>query len=84
VAGSEIVILAADLLLQLADFRGKEFDGAAAIGAHHVVMAAAVVLMLVAGDAVVKGDFAGEATFGEQFEGSIDGGVADAGIFLLD
>src|SRR5579863_7084924 len=48
-----------------------------------MVMAAAVVLMLVASDAIVEGDFAGQAALGEQFERAVDGGVADAGILLL-
>ena len=47
-------------------------------------MAAAVVLVLVAGDAVVEGDFAGEAALGEQLQGAVDGGVADLGVFLFD
>jgi len=47
-------------------------------------MTAAVVLMLVAGDAVVKSDFAGQSAFGEQLQSAIDGSVADAGILLLN
>jgi hypothetical protein len=57
------MIFAADLLLQLADFRRKELDRTAAIGANHVVMVATVVLMLVAGDAVMESNFAGQAAF---------------------
>ena len=48
------------------------------------MMAAAVVLVLVAGNAVVEGDFAGQAAFGEELQSAIDGGVADAGVFFLD
>ena len=59
------MIFTADLLLQLADFRGKELYRTPAIGAHHVMMAATVVLMLVTGNTVVEGDFAGEAAFGQ-------------------
>ena len=77
------MIFAADFLLKLADFLGKEFDRTAAIGADHVVMAAAVVLMLVAGDAVVEGDLAGQTTLRQQFQRAINRGVADAGIFFL-
>src|SRR4051794_33919708 len=47
-------------------------------------MSAAVVLMLVAGDAVVERHFAGESAFGEELERAIDGGETDLGIFLLD
>ncbi len=60
VTGCRVVVPAADFLLQLIHFMGKEFHRTAAFGANHVVMAAAVVLMLVAGDAVVEGDFAGQ------------------------
>jgi hypothetical protein len=60
---SFIVKLAADLLLRLVHFRRKEFHGAAAIGADHVVMTSAVVLMFVAGDAIVKSYFACQSTF---------------------
>jgi hypothetical protein len=59
------MIFAADLLLQLADFRRKELDRTAAIRANHVVMAATVVLMLVTGDAIVESNFAGQAAFGQ-------------------
>ena len=62
-SGGQVMIFAADLLLQLADFGRKELDRTAAIRANHVVMAATVVLMLVAGDAVVEGNFAGQSTF---------------------
>src|SRR3954468_13758025 len=65
VAGRKVVIFAADLLLQLADFRGEELDGTAAVCANHVVMTATVVLMFVAGNTIVEGDFAGEPAFCE-------------------
>jgi len=77
-------VLAANLLLDLSDLGREEFDRRAALGADHVVMAAAIVLMLVAGDAVVEGDFAGEAATGEEFEGAVDGGESDARIFFFD
>ena len=48
------------------------------------MVAAPVVLVLVAGDAIVKRDLARQATLGEKLEGAIDGGVADLGVFLLD
>jgi hypothetical protein len=84
VSRSEVVILAADLLLEFADFLREKFHGTAALGADHVVMAATVVLVLVAGDAVVKGDFAGQATLGEKFQRAVDRGIADASILFLD
>ena len=74
---------AADFLFELIDFTGKEFHGTAALGADHVVMAAAIVLVLVAGDTVVEGDFAGQAALREQLESAVNSGVADASVFLL-
>jgi len=84
VAGGAVVVAAADVFFEFPDFVGKEFDRAAAIGADHVVVAAAIVLVLVARDAVVEGDFAGKVALGEQLQGAIDGGVADPGIFLFN
>jgi len=78
------VVSPADLLFDFADLLRKELDGTAALSADHVVMAAAVVLMFVAGNAVMKGDFAGQAAFGEKFQGAVDGGVSDAGVFFLN
>src|SRR5258708_34788504 len=46
-------------------------------------MAAPIVLVLVSGDTVVEGDFTGQSALGEQLEGAVNGGVADAGIFFL-
>src|ERR1700733_10398672 len=83
VPSCEVVILAADFLLKLADFLRKKFDRAAAIGADHMVMAAAVVLVFIAGNTVMEGDFAGQAALRQQFQRAVDGGVADAGIFFL-
>jgi len=83
VAGGEVVIAASDFLFEYPDFLRKKFYRAAALGADHVVMAAAVVLVLEARNAIVKGDFAGQSAFGEQFQRAIDSGIADAGVFFL-
>jgi hypothetical protein len=77
------VVFAANFLLELTDFRRKEFHRTSTLGANHVVVAAAVVLMLVPGDAVVERYFAGQATLGQQLQGSIDRGVTDPGVFFL-
>ena len=69
--------------LEFADLLGKEFHRTATTGADHMVMAAAVVLVLVAGDAIVEGNFAGQSALGQQFERAIDSGVADVGVFFL-
>jgi hypothetical protein len=47
------------------------------------MMAAPIVLMLVARDAVMKGNLAGQTAFGEQLESSIHGGEAYLRILLL-
>lgn len=75
-------MLAADLLFQAIDFRREEFHGSSARCADHVVMAAPIVLMLIASDAVVECDFAGQSALGEQFESAIDRSHADPGIAL--
>jgi len=82
-ASGEVVILAANLLLDMVDFLRKKFHRTAALGANHMVMTAAVVLMFESGNAVVEGDFAGQSAFGEQFERAINGGVSDAGVLFL-
>src|SRR5277367_2993515 len=82
-SGGEVVVSAADFLLQLVDFMREKLNRTAALGAHHVVMAAPVVLMLEARDAVVKSDLAGQPALGQQFQSAVDRGVADARIFFL-
>ena len=77
-------MFAADLLFDLSDLGREELDRRAAFRADHVVVAAAVVLVFIARDAVVKRDFAGEAATSEQFKRPVDGGESDAGIFFLD
>ena len=47
-------------------------------------MAAAIVLVLVARDAIVEGDLAGQTAFGQQFQCPVDRRVSDAGVFLLN
>jgi hypothetical protein len=83
VAGGQVAILAADLLFELANFLGKKFHRAAAAGADHVVMAAAVVLVLVTSNAVVEGNLAGQSAFRQQLQRAVNRGVSDAGIFFL-
>ena len=59
VAGGFIVELLADLQLDLVHLRREELRRTAASGAYHMMMAAAVMLVFVTGDAVVKGHFTG-------------------------
>jgi hypothetical protein len=84
VAGGLVMVLAADLLLESIDLRREELDGASALGAHHVMMTAAVVLMLVAGDAIVKGHFAGQSAFGKELQRAIHSRETNARIALAN
>jgi len=84
VASSVKMVFAPDLLLKLADFRRKELDRGAALGAHHVMVAAAVELVLVARHAVGKRNGAGQAAFRQKLERAINGGEADLRVFLSD
>lgn len=84
VASGHVTVLAADLLLDFSYLGREEFDRGAALGTHHVVMAAPVVLMLVAGDAVMKGDFAGKPATGQKLQRAVDGGETDTLVFFLD
>ena len=79
----EVVVPASDFLLELADSPGKELDRTAAVGADHVVMAAPVVLVFVAGNAVMEGDLAGQSALGKQLQRPVNRGVADARVFFL-
>src|SRR5271169_6627612 len=83
VAGGRIVVFASDLLLQAVNLGREKLHRTAAGSTNHVMVAAAVVLVLVAGDAVMKRDFTGQTAFGQQFQGAVNGGETDAGIFLL-
>jgi hypothetical protein len=84
VAGGQVMVLAADLLLDFSYLGREKFHRGAAFGAHHVVMAAAVVLVLEARNAVMKSDFTGQSTTGQQLQRPVDGGKSDACVFLLD
>ena len=63
--------------------RREELHRTPTVGAHHVVVAAAVVLVLVASDAVMKSDLAGKSTFREQLERAVDRRESDLRVFLF-
>ena len=65
------MVLAADLLLKLVDLRRKELYRAATLGADHVVVTSAIVLVFEASDTVMKGNFAGQPAFCKQFQRSV-------------
>jgi hypothetical protein len=83
-SSGDVMMLASDLLLEFADFRREKFDRSAALRAHHVVMAAAIVLMLVAGDSVVERHFAGQSAICKQLQRAINGSESDVPVFFLD
>ena len=83
-AGGHVTVLASDLLFDFSNLLREKFHRCAALRAHHVVVTAPVVLVLVARDAVMKGNFAGQATTGKQLQGPVDGGESDARVRLLD
>jgi hypothetical protein len=83
VAGSQIVIFAADFLLKVPNLLREKLDRTSTFRANHVVMAAAIVLVLVAGNAIVKGYLTGQAAFGEEFERAVDRGVSDTSVSFL-
>ena len=83
VARRQVVVLAPDFLLQFADLGREEFDRATALGADHVMVIAAVVLVLIPRHTVMKCDLTGQTALGQQLQGPIHGGEADPGVFLF-
>jgi hypothetical protein len=67
------MVLASDFLFDFSNLLREKFNRSSALRAHHVVMAAPVVLVLIAGNAVVEGDLAGQAALRQQLQGAIDG-----------
>src|SRR6266851_8498572 len=84
VAGGDVTVFVSDLPLDRSDLLREKFDRSAALGTHHVVMTAAVVLVLVTRDAVVKGDFAGQSATSQKLQRPVDSGETNARIGFLD
>ena len=84
VAGREVMVPAANFPLDLSDLLREKFDGSAAIRAHHMVMTAAIVLMFITRDAVMKRDFTGQAATSQKLQRPIDSGEADTRIGFFD
>ncbi len=84
VTGGVKAVLVSDLLFQFADFRREELHGDAALRTYHVMVAAAVELVLVTGDAVMKSHLTGQPAFGQQLECAIYGREPDLRILLAD
>lgn len=83
VTRGQVVKLASDLLFKLSNFLREELHGTATFGAHHMMMAPSIVLMFITGNAVMKRDFTGQAAFRQEFESTINGGVANVRVFFL-
>ncbi len=83
-AGGIEVVFAPDFFFQLADLRREELDGDSAIRADHVMVAAAVELVFVAGHAVVKSNLAGQAALSQKLERTINRSKPDLGVLLSD
>jgi hypothetical protein len=79
-----VVMLSPYRLFKLAYFGRKKLYGSSALGAHHVMVAAAIVLVLVSRNAVMKRDFACQSAVGEQLQSAVDGRESDMRVFLFD
>lgn len=84
VAGGDVTVFVSDLPLDRSDLLREKFNRSAALRTHHVVMTAAVVLMLVTRDAVVKSDLAGQSATCQKLQRPVDGGETDARVGFLD
>jgi hypothetical protein len=83
-ASGDVLVSAPDFLFKLSDFLGKEFDRSLALGTHHVVMTAPVVLVFIARDAIVESYFASQTATGQKLQRPIDGSETDARIGFLN
>src|ERR1017187_6194010 len=84
VARRQVLVLAANFLLNAFNLAREELYRAAAFGADHVMVIAAIVLVLVTSHAVIEGHFAGQPALGQQLQSAIDGGKSDALVVFLD
>src|ERR1022692_1180843 len=80
----QVLVLAANFLFNAFDVAREELHRAAAFGADHVVVIAAIVLVLVTSHTVIEGHFAGQPALGQQLQSAIDGGKSDARVVFLD
>ena len=83
VARGHVVVFASNLFLYLVDLRRIELHRAPALRANHMMMAATVVLMLVAGHAVLEGHLARQSALRQQLQRPVDRGEPDPRIVAL-
>ena len=76
------MVFAPNLFFQLVDFRREKLDGRIALRTDHVMVVAAIELVLIARHAVRKRNGAGQAALRQQFERAVNRGEADLGVFL--
>ena len=84
VASGVKMVLAADLLFQLVYLRREKLDRRVTLRADHVVVIAAIELVLIARHAVRKRDGAGQSALRQQLERTVNRGEADLGVLLAD
>ena len=66
------------------EFSGVELDDLAALGTDHVIVMLMFVVMLEVRTSITKTNFTRESGFGQDLEGSIDGGLTDGRIFFFN
>lgn len=76
------VVFAADLFFQFAYLRGEKLNRSATLSADHVMVAAAIKLVLVAGHSIREWDGAGQPAFGQKLKRTVYRGKSDLGVFF--
>jgi hypothetical protein len=83
-SGRSVMVLTPDVLLDLFDLRREKFHRTSAVCADHVMVIAAIVLMLVSRDAVVESNFTRQTTFRQKLKRAVHSGEAYLRVLLLD
>jgi len=71
-------------VLQSFQFSGVELNDLSAFGTDHVIVMLVLIVVLVMRPAIAKAHFTCEASLGKELERTIDRGLPDTWIFLLD
>lgn len=74
-------VLPGDFILQLFDARVFEFDNLPAVDADQVIMMLIQITGLITCLAITEMTLLGDTAFSKQFQGSVNGGIPDPGIF---
>lgn len=83
VARCLVLIFTANFMFEVTHFWRKELNRTTATRAHHVMVAAAVVLVFVSGDSIMEGHFTRQTAFRQQLQRAVHSGEADMRVFLL-